>query len=74
MMKTKEYLERVHSFHVTGGYLSPSHDQYVQAKLDEEFISGHYRIRMCEEAIKEANQQHWLSVDKAKIMGKKSSF
>jgi hypothetical protein len=29
---------------------------------------------MCEEAIKEANQEHWLSVDKAEIMGKKSSF
>jgi nicotinamide mononucleotide adenylyltransferase len=55
MIKTKEYLERVHGFRVIGGYLSPSHDQYVQAKLDEEFISGHHRIRMCEEAIKEAN-------------------
>ncbi|CAF1457330.1 unnamed protein product [Rotaria sp. Silwood1] len=68
MIKTKEYLECVHGFRVIGGYLSPSHDQYVQAKLDEEFISGHHRIRMCEEAIKEANQQYWLSVDKAEIM------
>jgi hypothetical protein len=29
---------------------------------------------MCEEAIKEANQQHWLGVDKAEIMGEKSPF
>jgi nicotinamide mononucleotide adenylyltransferase len=74
MIKTKEYLERVHGFRVIGGYLSPSHDQYVQAKLDDEFISGHHRIRMCEEAIKEASQEHWLIVDKAEIMGKKNSF
>ncbi|CAF1670314.1 unnamed protein product [Adineta ricciae] len=68
MIKAKEYLERIHDFRVIGGYLSPSHDEYVQAKLDEEFIVGHHRVRMCEEAIKEANQQHWLSVDKAEIM------
>jgi hypothetical protein len=29
---------------------------------------------MCEEAIKEASQEHWLIVDKAEIMGKKNSF
>ncbi|CAF0759082.1 unnamed protein product [Adineta steineri] len=73
MIRTKEYLEQQHNFRVIGGYLSPSHDDYVEAKLGEEFINGHHRVRMCEEAIKEANQQHWLSVDKAEMMGEKSS-
>lgn len=74
MIRTKEYLERVHNFRVIGGYLSPSHDQYVEAKLNEEFIVGRHRIQMCEEAIKEANQQHWLGIDQAEMMGEKNSF
>jgi len=74
MIKTKEYLERVHGFRVIGGYLSPTHDEYVHGKLGKEFVSGHHRIQMCAEAIKESNQQHWLSVDRAECMGKKNSF
>ncbi|CAF0987155.1 unnamed protein product [Adineta ricciae] len=72
MIKAKEHLERVYGFHVIGGYLSPTHDQYVQGKLSrEDFLSGYHRIRMCEEAIKEANQQHWLGVDKAECTAPK---
>ncbi|CAF1346389.1 unnamed protein product [Rotaria sordida] len=69
MIKTKQYLERVHGFNVIGGYLSPTHDEYVRGKLGEELISGQHRIEICQKAIEEANQQHWLSVDKAECMG-----
>ncbi|CAF1518373.1 unnamed protein product [Rotaria sordida] len=68
MIKTKQYLERVHGFNVIGGYLSPTHDEYVRGKLGEELISGQHRIEICQKAIEEANQQHWLSVDKAECM------
>jgi nicotinamide mononucleotide adenylyltransferase len=70
MIKTKQYLERVHNFNVIGGYLSPTHDEYVQGKLGDELINGEHRIAMCQKAIEEEGQQHWLSVDKAECMGK----
>lgn len=74
MVRAKEYLEREHKFNVIGGYISPSHDEYVEAKLDKEFIHGQHRIEMCKKAIKEAGQQHWLSVDMAECMGKSINF
>ncbi|CAF1465543.1 unnamed protein product [Rotaria sordida] len=70
MVRTKQYLERVYNFNVIGGYLSPTHDEYVHSKLGNELISGQHRIEMCRKAIEEAGQQHWLSVDMAECMGK----
>ncbi|CAF3713473.1 unnamed protein product [Rotaria sp. Silwood1] len=69
MVRTKEYLEQVHNFNVIGGYISPTHDEYVHGKLRNELISGQHRIEMCRKAIEEAGQQHWLSVDMAECMG-----
>jgi nicotinamide mononucleotide adenylyltransferase len=69
MIKTKEYLENVYDFNVIGGYISPTHDRYVKGKLGNEFISSKHRIEMCQKAIQEENQQHWLAVDKAEAMG-----
>ncbi len=69
MIKTKQYLENVYGLNVIGGYISPSHDQYVQRKLGKEFIPSQHRIEMCEKAIQEENQQDWLAVDKAECMG-----
>ncbi|CAF0963222.1 unnamed protein product [Rotaria sordida] len=68
MVRTKQYLERVYNFNVIGGYLSPTHDEYVHSKLGNELISGQHRIEMCRKAIEEAGQQHWLSVDMAECM------
>jgi nicotinamide mononucleotide adenylyltransferase len=69
MIKTKQYLENVHNLNVIGGYISPSHDEYVESKLGNQFISSQHRINMCLKAIQEENQQHWLAVDKAESMG-----
>jgi len=69
MIKTKHHLETNYHFNVIGGFISPTHDEYVQGKLVEEFIPGQHRIEMCEKAIEEENQQDWLSVDKAECMG-----
>lgn len=70
MIKTKECLENIYNLNVVGGFLSPTHDRYVQGKLKEGFIPSNLRIEMCEKAIEEDNQQHWLSVDKAEAMGR----
>jgi hypothetical protein len=70
MTKTKHYLEHVYHFNVIGGYLSPSHNDYVQEKLGNDCINSEHRIVMCQKAIVEEDQQHWLSVDKAECMGK----
>jgi nicotinamide mononucleotide adenylyltransferase len=70
LIKTKQYLENVHHFNVIGGYLSPTHDEYVEAKLEHECINGKHRIAMCQKAIEEEGQENWLSVDKAECMGK----
>ena len=71
MIKTKKYLEEVHGFNVIGGYISPTHDHYVRGKLAHQCILGVDRIVMCQKAIEEEQQQHWLSVDKAECMGKR---
>lgn len=72
LIKTKKYLENVHHLNVIGGFISPTHDEYVEGKLGHELIPGRLRIEMCEKAIEEENQQHWLAVDKAECMGKSS--
>lgn len=69
LIKTKHYLESVYHLNVIGGFISPTHDHYVHGKLGDELIPGHLRIQLCEKAIEEENQQHWLSVDKAECMG-----
>ncbi|CAF0842876.1 unnamed protein product [Didymodactylos carnosus] len=70
LVQTKQYLEDVYHFHVLGGYISPTHDEYVYLKLRDDWITGECRIAMCEKAIEEAGQQSWLSVDKAECMAK----
>ena len=70
LIKTKQYLENVHHLNVVGGFISPTHDEYVASKLGDELIPGRLRIELCEKAIEEENQQHWLAVDKAECMGK----
>ncbi|ELR21798.1 nicotinamide-nucleotide adenylyltransferase/ nicotinate-nucleotide adenylyltransferase, putative [Acanthamoeba castellanii str. Neff] len=44
---------------VVGGFLSPSHDVHVQAKLGERYISGLDRVKMCELAVADSE---WLAV------------
>lgn len=69
LIKAKEHLERHYRFNVVGGFLSPTHDDYVQGKLGSEFLPGQLRIVMCQQAIDEENQQHWLAVDQAECLG-----
>lgn len=69
MIKTENYLKHRHHFNVIGGYLSPSHDSYVQDKLGHDSINSEHRITMCQKAIEEEDQRHWLTVDKAESMG-----
>ncbi|CAF1179141.1 unnamed protein product [Adineta steineri] len=68
MIQTKKYLEEICNFNVIGGYLSPTHDHYVGNKLGDELLHGQLRIEMCQNAIQEENQQHWLTVDKAECL------
>ncbi|CAF1376230.1 unnamed protein product [Rotaria sordida] len=68
MIKTKQYLENIHDYNVIAGYISPTHDEYVQEKLGNYFIPSHHRINMCQKAIQEENQQDWLAVDKVECM------
>ena len=70
MVRTKQYLESKHNLNVIGGYLSPTHDDYVRGKLGNELINGQDRIEMCRKAIEEAGQQDWLSVDEAECRGR----
>jgi nicotinamide mononucleotide adenylyltransferase len=74
MIRTKEFLEKSYHMNVLGGYISPSHDEYVQSKLSNQFIPSQHRIAMCQKAIEEENQQHWLSVDKAECLGMLTLF
>ena len=69
MIQTKKSFENIHGFNVLGGYISSSHDQYVQGKLGQDFISSKHRIEMVQKAIQEENQQHWLAVDQSKVIG-----
>lgn len=55
----KEVLRSQHGIVVLGGFLSPSHDQYVQYKLEEEAIPGIHRKRMCQLAVEDSD---WLRV------------
>ncbi|UJR34368.1 hypothetical protein I4U23_021776 [Adineta vaga] len=68
LIRTKEYLEKNCHFNVLGGFLSPSHNEYVRSKLKNQFLDGKLRIELCQNAIEEENQQDWLSVDKAECM------
>lgn len=45
---------------VLGGYLSPSHDGYVQRKCGEANPGAAFRVRLCEEALR---GHPWLCVD-----------
>lgn len=69
LIETKERLEKVYHLNVVGGFLSPTHDRYVHGKLGNEWLPGQLRIELCQKAIEEENQQHWLAVDKAEYMG-----
>jgi nicotinate (nicotinamide) nucleotide adenylyltransferase len=44
---------------VVGGFLSPSHDHHVKAKLGNEYISAQHRLKMCELAVADSD---WISV------------
>jgi NAD+ synthetase len=45
---------------VLGGYLSPSHDRYVNGKLANQSLSGRHRLRLCELATKSSD---WIMAD-----------
>jgi nicotinic acid mononucleotide adenylyltransferase len=61
---SKTQLEQKHNMIVVGAFLSPSNDSYVSSKLGKEFIEAKHRLEMCELAVKEANMQDWLIVDR----------
>lgn len=74
LIRTKEYFENVCHFNVLAGFLSPSHDDYVEAKLGSAFLPSSVRIELCEKAIEEEKQQDWMSVDRAEALGKSFRF
>lgn len=47
-------------YNVVGGFISPSHDEYIKAKTGPEWIPIHYRLRMIHDALKTSD---WLSLD-----------
>jgi hypothetical protein len=54
----KQHLE-TKGYFVLGGFIAPSHDNYVMAKLEGEWIEAKQRKEMCELAVKD---HEWLSV------------
>lgn len=59
MERAKEYVE-AQGHIVVGGYMSPSHDQYVRSKLSSEALSISHRMKLIVKAI--ANSD-WLMAD-----------
>jgi len=56
----KKYLEENHNYVIVAGYISPSHDHYINGKLSkQEFISSYHRLKMC--AL--ASQDDWIEAD-----------
>jgi NAD+ synthetase len=45
---------------VLGGYVSPSHDQYVEEKHGSEAVAAEHRLHLCEAAVRDSD---WLMVD-----------
>ena len=60
MMEAAKTEAEKQGFQVVGGYISPSHDEYVKAKTADGWIPIHQRISMLKDAI---SQHPWLSVD-----------
>ena len=59
MGQARDAMERA-GYHVIGGYISPSHDEYIKAKTGEKWIPIHYRLR---EIYRITRGSDWLSVD-----------
>eukprot|EP01116_Phalansterium_solitarium_P022628 TRINITY_DN7543_c0_g1_i1.p2 TRINITY_DN7543_c0_g1~~TRINITY_DN7543_c0_g1_i1.p2 ORF type:complete len:204 (-),score=68.13 TRINITY_DN7543_c0_g1_i1:17-628(-) len=47
----KAHLEKTHPLQVVGGFLSPSHDNYVGQKLGSDSIESIHRVEMCRLAL-----------------------
>lgn len=47
-------------YNVVGGFISPSHDEYIRAKTGPEWIPIHYRLRMIQQLLKKSD---WLMID-----------
>ncbi len=59
MVLAKEHLE-FNNYNVVGGYLSPGHDNYMQEKLNENYLNIEERILWGNDLIKNFN---WLQID-----------
>lgn len=59
MEQARQQLEQ-RGFTVLGGYLSPSHDEYLQLKCGDDALPAFHRLYLCEQAVK---QSDWLMVD-----------
>ncbi|CAF1247185.1 unnamed protein product [Didymodactylos carnosus] len=66
LIQTKSYLENL-DYNVLCGYLSPTHENYVRNKLGHLYIKSNDRLKMCQEAIRESQQDDWLCVDQDEI-------
>lgn len=63
-LRAKEFLENEqHNFLVVGGFVSPSHDQYVSDKLKSDFINSKDRLKMIKLGIQELGEDSWLIAD-----------
>lgn len=60
MMESAKSILEDHGYDVLGGFLSPSHDEYVDKKCGKDALSAAHRIELCREAIR---QSDWLGVD-----------
>jgi len=52
--------------YVLGGYLSPSHDDYVSVKCQGESLPAAHRLRLCEEQVADSD---WLMADGWEALG-----
>ncbi|KAJ3444930.1 nicotinamide/nicotinic acid mononucleotide adenylyltransferase [Anaeramoeba flamelloides] len=53
--------------YVAGGYLSPSHYVYVNTKLNDKALKSKTRVKLCELAIEESENESWMFVDQFEV-------
>jgi nicotinic acid mononucleotide adenylyltransferase len=62
MLQARHHLQQ-QGYEVLAGYLSPGHDEYIQAKTGAQALDIHQRLALLQELILSQGQGDWLRVD-----------
>ncbi|CAF3562726.1 unnamed protein product [Rotaria socialis] len=66
---TREHLNSLDIYHVTGGYVSPTHDAGIERKLSVLPTTWQHRLEMCRLAVEDSS---WIMVDGWQIAQEKN--